>query len=205
MTAPRVVDSITELGPGDAGCVAVSGSHGGISSARYALAARPRLSVFNDAGVGKDEAGIAALAFLQARGLAACTVEHASARRLKEAADAAREGLARFRDTPGFHAVRCEVELRRSNPGAAKRSCDAALAKFDEMPWVHYLAAFTTRQHATAARHLERAIELDPDAEQAWRELADRYRQNRKNNDLAGLRSRYRAHFGRDLPGQGPR
>ncbi len=76
----RVVDSITELRPQDAGCVAVSGSHGGISSAQYALAARPLLSVFNDAGVGKDQAGLAALAFLQAHGLAACTVAHDSAR-----------------------------------------------------------------------------------------------------------------------------
>jgi hypothetical protein len=76
----RVVDSITELGPADAGCVAISGSHGGISSARYALAARPLLSVLNDAGVGKDEAGLAALAFLQSHGLAACTVAHTSAR-----------------------------------------------------------------------------------------------------------------------------
>ena len=76
----RVVDSITELGAQDAGCLAVSGSHGGISSARYALAARPLLSVFNDAGVGKDAAGLAALPFLQSHGLAACTVAHDSAR-----------------------------------------------------------------------------------------------------------------------------
>jgi hypothetical protein len=76
----RVVDSITQLGPADEGCIAVSGSHGGISSARYALAARPLLSVFNDAGVGKDAAGLAALAFLQSHGLAACTVAHTSAR-----------------------------------------------------------------------------------------------------------------------------
>jgi hypothetical protein len=76
----RIVDSITELGSADQGCIAVSGSHGGMSSARYALAARPRLSVFNDAGVGKDAAGLAALAFLQSHGLAACTVSHASAR-----------------------------------------------------------------------------------------------------------------------------
>jgi len=80
MPTLRVVDSITELGPQDAGCLAVSGSHGGISSARYALAARPLLSVFNDAGVGKDGAGLAALAFLQSHGLAACTVAHDSAR-----------------------------------------------------------------------------------------------------------------------------
>ena len=76
----RIVDSITELGPEDHGCIAVSGSHGGMSSARYALAARPLLSVFNDAGVGKDAAGLAALAFLQSHGLAACTVSHGSAR-----------------------------------------------------------------------------------------------------------------------------
>ena len=38
MTSPplRIVDSITELRPHDAGCVAISGSHGGISSAQYA-------------------------------------------------------------------------------------------------------------------------------------------------------------------------
>ena len=76
----RIVDSITELGARDQGCLAVSGSHGGLSSARYALAARPLLSVFNDAGGGKDGAGLAALDFLQSRGLAACTVSHESAR-----------------------------------------------------------------------------------------------------------------------------
>jgi hypothetical protein len=80
MPALRIVDSITQLGPQDAGCVAVSGSHGGLSSARYALAARPLLSVFNDAGVGKDRAGLAALGFLQSHDLAACTVSHTSAR-----------------------------------------------------------------------------------------------------------------------------
>lgn len=74
------MDSITELQPADAGCIALSGSHGGLSSARYALATRPWLSVFNDAGVGKDRAGIAGLDLLQAQGLAACTVSHTSAR-----------------------------------------------------------------------------------------------------------------------------
>ena len=75
----RVVHSITELKAEDAGCLAVSGSHGGLSAARYAVAARPLLSVFNDAGIGKDDAGIAGLALLQLHGLAACTVSHNSA------------------------------------------------------------------------------------------------------------------------------
>lgn len=92
MTVTRVVDSITELCVQDAGCIAVSGSHGGISSARYALAARPVLSVFNDAGVGKDGAGLAALDLLQAHGLAACTVSHCSAR-IGEAQSTLRNGI----------------------------------------------------------------------------------------------------------------
>jgi hypothetical protein len=79
MIPVRVVDSITELQPADAGCIALSGSHGGLSSARYALAARPLLAVFNDAGVGKDGAGIAGLALLEQHGMAACTVSHTSA------------------------------------------------------------------------------------------------------------------------------
>ena len=76
----RLVDSITELTANDAGCLAISGSHGGVSAARYALAAKPLLSIFNDAGVGKDRAGIAGLDLLQQAGLAACTVAHTSAR-----------------------------------------------------------------------------------------------------------------------------
>lgn len=76
----RLVDSITQLGPEDAGCIAVSGSHGGVSSGRFAIESRPLLSVFNDAGVGLDRAGIAALDLLESEGLAACTVSHDSAR-----------------------------------------------------------------------------------------------------------------------------
>lgn len=79
MRTLRLIDSITQLSEGDAGCIAVSGSHGGISSAKFAWAAKPLLSVFNDAGVGRANAGIAGLAFLQAQGLAACAVAHTSA------------------------------------------------------------------------------------------------------------------------------
>jgi hypothetical protein len=75
----RLIDSITQLTASDEGCMAVSGSHGGISSARFALEARPLLSVFNDAGVGKAQAGIDGLTFLQVNGLAACAVAHTSA------------------------------------------------------------------------------------------------------------------------------
>ncbi len=75
-----VVDSITQAMGRGAGAVVVSGSHGGLSAANFALAAAPYAVVFNDAGVGKDDAGIAALALLQSAGIAACTVAHTSAR-----------------------------------------------------------------------------------------------------------------------------
>lgn len=79
-STPLLVDSITEaIGPGAGRCV-VSGSHGGISAGRFAVQAGVRLAVFNDAGVGRDGAGIAALALLQSHGIAGCTVSHDSAR-----------------------------------------------------------------------------------------------------------------------------
>jgi hypothetical protein len=75
-----LVDSITEAVGRGAGCVVISGSHGGLSAGRFALQAGVRLAVFNDAGIGKDGAGIAALAMLQQHGIAAVAVAHDSAR-----------------------------------------------------------------------------------------------------------------------------
>jgi DNA repair ATPase RecN len=75
-----LVDSITQaLGQG-AGKVVVTGSHGGMISGRFALQAEVQAVVFNDAGVGKDDAGIAALQLLQGEGIAACTVSNDSVR-----------------------------------------------------------------------------------------------------------------------------
>jgi hypothetical protein len=88
----KAMDSITQLSAQDAGCIVVSGSHGGSSSAQFALA-HPVLAVFfNDAGIGKDDAGIAALTILQARGIAAGVVSHDSAR-IGDARDAWEHGV----------------------------------------------------------------------------------------------------------------
>ncbi len=88
----RVLDSITEAVGGAPGQVVVSGSHGGVSAGRFALEARVLLAVFNDAGVGLDDAGIAALVLLQAHGIAACTVAHDTAR-IGEAASTLATGV----------------------------------------------------------------------------------------------------------------
>jgi hypothetical protein len=75
-----IMDSITKVAPADKGAIIVSASHGGASSGEFALEVPLKLVFFNDAGVGKDEAGIAALAMLQARGVAGGAVAHTSAR-----------------------------------------------------------------------------------------------------------------------------
>jgi hypothetical protein len=74
------MDSITKVTPQDSGTYVVSASHGGASSGEFALEVPLAAAFFNDAGVGKDDAGVAALAMLQERGVAAGTVSHTSAR-----------------------------------------------------------------------------------------------------------------------------
>jgi hypothetical protein len=81
-----LLDSVTEVTTAHGDRFVVTGSHGGQSAGRYALAVNARLYVFNDAGVGKDEAGIAALAMLDTAGRPAVAVAHTSAR-IGEAAD----------------------------------------------------------------------------------------------------------------------
>ena len=80
-----LLDSVTE----------VTSAHATASSSRARTADRApalraggaaRLYAFNDAGIGKDGAGIAALAMLDAAGQPAVAVAHTSAR-IGEAAD----------------------------------------------------------------------------------------------------------------------
>ena len=87
-----LLDSVTEVTAEHTGKVVVTGSHGGVSAGRYAQEVSAQLYVFNDAGVGKDGAGIAALAMLDATGQAALAVAHTSAR-IGEALDAWSTGV----------------------------------------------------------------------------------------------------------------
>lgn len=111
-----LMDSISTIGPDDAGAVVISGSHAGRISAGFAAKFPPSLVVFNDAGGGKGGAGRAAVALLDAVGIACATVGHDTAR-IGEAEDvwlngrlsavndlAARAGLA------AGDAVRASVE-----------------------------------------------------------------------------------------------
>ncbi|MEM9999259.1 MAG: hypothetical protein AAF940_00125 [Pseudomonadota bacterium] len=87
-----LMDTITSVSPADAGAIVVSGSHGGASSAEFALQAPLKLVFFNDAGGGKDNAGIAALTLLQDRNIPCATVAHTSCR-IGDAADMWENGI----------------------------------------------------------------------------------------------------------------
>jgi hypothetical protein len=86
------MDSISLIGPGDVGTVIVCGSHGGAISGAFAALHPPALVFFNDAGRGKNDAGIAALADLEAAGIPAAAVAHLSAR-IGESLDAWEHGV----------------------------------------------------------------------------------------------------------------
>src|SRR6202035_4923784 len=80
--APVVVaDSITRVAEAEArGAVVVNASHGGVYAAYLVAKLGAAAAVFNDAGVGRDRAGIAGLDYLLQLGIPAATVGHGTAR-----------------------------------------------------------------------------------------------------------------------------
>jgi hypothetical protein len=87
-----LADTATKLGDRAEGGVIVTGSHGGRYAAYLTLKVHPRAVIHNDAGVGKDEAGIAVLAMAEELGVSAATASHASCR-IGDAADMMARGL----------------------------------------------------------------------------------------------------------------
>ncbi len=74
-----VTDSITFLNENNAGDIVVCGSHGGLSAGHYAQKHRIKAVFFNDAGIGKNRAGVKCLESLSDTGILACTVDCMSA------------------------------------------------------------------------------------------------------------------------------
>ena len=73
-----VRDSVTRI-EGLRGAVLVAGSHGGVYAGYAAAKGGMRAVILNDAGVGKDQAGVGALPWLQRLGMPAATVGHDTA------------------------------------------------------------------------------------------------------------------------------
>jgi hypothetical protein len=94
-----LADTATKLGGAARGGVIVTGSHGGRYAAFLTLTAHPRAVIHNDAGVGKDEAGIAVIGMGEALGVAAATLSHASCR-IGDAADMMARGVVSHANAP---------------------------------------------------------------------------------------------------------
>ncbi len=75
-----VSDSIAFAGPAQSGDFLVTGSHGGVSAGEYATSFGVAVVVCNDAGIGKNRAGVAGLAAVSADGIAGIGVSHDTAR-----------------------------------------------------------------------------------------------------------------------------
>ena len=115
-----IADSITRVGSEAAGAVVVNGSHGGVYAAYVAAKLHVAAVVFNDAGVGRDKAGIAGLDYLAGFGTPAATVGHDSAR-IGDGPDMTERGIVTHANAPAV-ALGCR-------PGMACRDAASALRR----------------------------------------------------------------------------
>jgi hypothetical protein len=102
MPTPIVIaDSITRVGPEAAGAVVVNASHGGVYAAYVAAKLHAVAAIFNDAGVGRERAGIGGLDYLEEFGIAAATVGHDTAR-IGDGADMMASGIVTHANGPAL-------------------------------------------------------------------------------------------------------
>lgn len=142
-----LADSVTALNATHAGCVLVTGSHGGEIAARYAVRARVRAAIFNDAGIGCDEAGVAGLAWLAQHGIAAAAVAHDSAR-IGDAADSHASGRISRANAP---ARACGVAIGQACAEAARRLAQAPWVVIKLPPLAHADGRFVLSADAARA------------------------------------------------------
>jgi hypothetical protein len=87
-----VLDSVTHLDAKHKGAVAYCGSHGGIYAAYYAAHKGLAAVILNDAGIGRERAGVAGMDLLAKLGVPAATISHMSAR-IGEGRDGVERGV----------------------------------------------------------------------------------------------------------------
>ncbi len=140
-----LADTVTQLAAVHAGQVVVAGSHGGLIAAAYAAQARVRAIVLNDAGRGRDDAGVAGLAALDRVGIAACAVAHTSAR-IGDAADALAYGTVAM----------CNGVAAAAGVAEGMRCADAA-QRLRAAPWREGSLPFPAEARALLAAPTARA------------------------------------------------
>jgi hypothetical protein len=109
-----LVDSAAQVEAGDMGRIIVTGSHGGLvgGDPRLALRVAGYAGIFNDAGVGIDNAGTTRLPALDQRGIPAFTVSAGSAA-IGDAGSSYRDGV--------ISVANATARLRGARPGLRAR------------------------------------------------------------------------------------
>jgi hypothetical protein len=87
-----IMDSIARISDENEGDIIVCGSHGGRSAAEHAVKFKPKGVILNDAGRGKENAGMAGLEILDNDGIMAATVDAMSAK-IGEGLDSYNSGI----------------------------------------------------------------------------------------------------------------
>lgn len=133
-----ICDSVTKLPSETADRAVLSGSHCGIFPAHLAACAGARAVILNDAGIGRDRAGIGGLDYLQGLGIPAAAVSHLSAR-IGDGEDMARRGVishmnalaAGFGIVAGMVALEALQRLQSRAPGVRVRPEKIAEHRFE--------------------------------------------------------------------------
>src|ERR1700719_2543747 len=161
--APVVVaDSITRVAEAEArGAVVVNASHGGIYAAYLAAKLGAAAAIFNDAGIGRDRAGIAGLDYLQELGMPAATIGHDTAR-IGDGADMVARGVITHANVlaetlgcrPGMSCRDAATRLQAAEPAhrAPPTALDAAFLVIPEAPqvWALDSASVVAPEHRDA-------------------------------------------------------
>ena len=116
-----LADSVNYLDEAARANVVIASSHGGIYAAYKAAASGARAVILNDAGVGREDAGIACLEYCENIGMAAAVVSHTSAR-IGEAADMLHRGIISHANglakdtgcTPGLKCSQAAIYLKKA-------------------------------------------------------------------------------------------
>ncbi|MGH7114750.1 MAG: hypothetical protein ACREE9_09675 [Stellaceae bacterium] len=156
-----IADSITRVGPEAAGAVVVNASHGGVYAAYLAAKLHAAAAIFNDAGIGRDRAGIGGLDFLQEFGIAAAAVGHDTAR-IGDGADMMAHGTVTFANRlarslevePGqpCHDAAARLQQARPTDRAPPEAREAAFLLIAEAPqvWALDSASLVLPEHRDA-------------------------------------------------------
>ena len=89
---PIILDSVTQLKPEHRGKASYCASHGGLYAGYYAAKCGTGAIIFNDAGIGRDQAGIAGVKLLNDLQVPAAAISHQSAR-IGDGADGMARGV----------------------------------------------------------------------------------------------------------------